>query len=74
MPGQPSGEDVAAAAGPDDGNFDLDVETALLALAEDLSGPTVPVDLSALSPTERRLVLHCLRERLGLGLPPREPD
>ena len=74
MPDQPSGEDVAAAAGPDDANFDLDVETALLALSEDLSGPTVPVDLSALSPTERRIILDCLRERFGLGVPPRPPE
>ncbi len=67
-PKPPSGEEVAE---EEEG---FDVEAALLALAEDLSGPTVDVDLSALSPTERRLVLHCLRERLGLGLPAREED
>lgn len=69
MPVQPSGEDVAVVT--DEESADFDVEAALLALSEDLSGPTVPVDISALSPTERRIILDCLRERFGLGVPPR---
>lgn len=57
--------DLDAAAGEEE-DEDLDIETALLALLEDMSGPTVDVDLSALSPAERRIVLYYLRERLGL--------
>jgi hypothetical protein len=72
MPVQPSGE--AVAAGADEESVDFDVEAALLALSEDLSGPTVPMDLSALSPTERRIILDCLRERFGLGVPPGPPE
>ena len=69
--GRPDLDDEAAVENDED--FDLDIETALLALSEDMSGPTVDVDVSGLSPAERRAVLHCLRERLGLGLPPQKP-
>ena len=46
---------------------DLDVEMALLALTEDMGGPTEDVDLSALSPTEKRALLVCLQAQLGLA-------
>ncbi len=49
---------------------DLDVEAALLAVSEDLHGPTEDVDLSKLSPTEKQALLRYLRERLGLVTPP----
>jgi hypothetical protein len=50
---------------------DYDVEAALLAMAADMGGgPTRDVDISTLSPGERRAVLACLRERLGLLPPP----
>ena len=58
----------------DEESLGFDVETALLALSEDLSGPTVDIDLGALSPDERRFVLHCLRERLDLHPSPPEPE
>ncbi len=47
---------------------DLDVEMTLLALTEDMDGgPTEDVDISALSPTERRALLHFLEQKLGLA-------
>jgi hypothetical protein len=49
---------------------DLDVEAALLAVSEDLHGPTQDVDLSKLSPTEKQALLRYLRERLGIVTPP----
>jgi hypothetical protein len=45
---------------------ELAVEMALLAMTEDMGAATEEVDLSALSPTEKRAVLMYLRERLGL--------
>ena len=78
----PPGDAAAAATTPrPDGSLGdempedeeaIDIETALLALSEDMSGPTVDVDLGALSPVERGAVLRCLRERLGL--PPQRPE
>ena len=58
----------AAAAAPD--MEDFDVEAALLAMSEDMGGPTTDVDLSALSPTERQALLRYLRERLGIAAMP----
>lgn len=65
-PDQLSDQDAPESNGE---SLDFDVEAALLALSEDLSGPTVDIDLGALSPAERRFVLHCLRERLDLHPP-----
>lgn len=45
---------------------DLEVEMALLAMAEDTGGPMEDVDLTVLSPTEKRALLIYLREHLGL--------
>lgn len=45
---------------------DLDVEAALLAMSEDIHGPTEDVDLSKLSPTEKQALLRYLRQRLGI--------
>ena len=56
-----------AAADEADDEEDLDVEMALLALTEDMGGPTEDVDLSALSPTEKRALLVCLQAQLGLA-------
>jgi hypothetical protein len=55
----------------DDGEIDdeLDVEAALLTLAQDLHGPTQDVDLSTLSPTEKRALFAVLRARLGIDGP-----
>ncbi len=55
----------ASANAPDLDEFD--VEAALLAMSEDMGGPTTDVDLSALSPTERQALLRYLRERLGIA-------
>jgi hypothetical protein len=45
---------------------DLDVEMALLTLsAQDMGEPTEDLDLSALTPTEKRVLLDLLRKRLG---------
>ena len=60
-----------AGAGPED--EDLEVEVALLTLAEDTGGATEEVDLNALSPTEKRALLACLRQRLGLSSVPESP-
>ena len=49
---------------------DFDVEAALLAVSEDMGGPTTDVDLSALSLTERQALLRYLRERLGIAAAP----
>ena len=66
---RPGEADVAtAAAAPD--MEDFDVEAALLAMSEDMGGPTTDVDLSALSPTERQALLRYLRERLGIAATP----
>lgn len=44
---------------------DLDIEMALLALsARDVGEPTEAVDLSSLSPAEKRILLEMLRRRL----------
>ena len=45
---------------------DLDVEMTLLALTEDMGGPMEDVDISMLSPTERRALLQYLQQKLGL--------
>jgi hypothetical protein len=55
-----------------DDEEDLDVEMALLAMNEDLGGPREELDLSALSPEEKRTLLKYLRERLGVT--PRDGD
>jgi hypothetical protein len=66
VPEAPTGEHEV-----NDFEDDYDVEAALLAMAADMGGgPTRDVDISALSPGERRAVLACLRERLGLLPPP----
>jgi hypothetical protein len=45
---------------------DLDVEMALLTLsAQDMGEPTEDLDLNALTPTEKRVLLDLLRKRLG---------
>ena len=45
---------------------DLDVEMALLTLsAHDMGEPTEDLDLSALTPNEKRVLLDLLRKRLG---------
>ncbi len=45
---------------------DIDVEMALLTLsAQDMGEPTEDLDLSALTPTEKRVLLDLLRKRLG---------
>ena len=49
-----------------DDEEELAVEMALLAMTEDMGAATEEVDLSALSPTEKRALLMYLRERLGL--------
>ena len=46
---------------------DLDVEMTLMALTEDMGGPMEDVDISMLSPTERRALLHYLQQELGLS-------
>lgn len=44
----------------------LDVEMALLTLsAHDMGEPTEDLDLSALTPNEKRVLLDLLRKRLG---------
>ncbi|MBC8102094.1 MAG: hypothetical protein H7Z41_05850 [Cytophagales bacterium] len=49
---------------------EMDVEMALLALsAQDMGEPTEDLDLGALSPTEKRVLLDLLRKRLG-NVPP----
>jgi hypothetical protein len=63
--------DVPAAANTGAPDLDdFDVEAALLAVSEDMGGPTTDVDLSALSPTERQALLRYLRERLGIAAAP----
>ena len=57
---------LAAEADREEEEEDLELEAALLALSEDMAGPTEDVDLGALSPTEKRALLHCLRARLGV--------
>jgi hypothetical protein len=45
---------------------DLDVEMALLTLsAQDMGEPTEDLDLSELTPNEKRVLLDLLRKRLG---------
>ncbi len=64
----PAADDARAAL--DLGEFDMgefDMEAALLAMSEDMGGPTTDVDLSTLSPTERQALLRYLRERLGIA-------
>ena len=67
---RPGETDVSAAAHAASDMEDFDVEAALLALSEDMGGPTTDVDLSALSPTERQALLRYLRERLGIAATP----
>lgn len=57
----------------EDDEKDLEVKMALLAVTEDMGGPTTDVDLDALSPTEKRALLVLLRERLGLPTDPNRP-
>jgi hypothetical protein len=53
--------------GGDELEDDMDVEMALLALSEDVPGPTEEVDVSALSDEEKRALLHLLRRHLGIA-------
>ena len=55
----PTGEEAAD-------EDDLDVEMTLLALTEDMGGPMEDVDISTLSPAERRTLLQYLQQELGL--------
>lgn len=57
----------------EDEEDDLTVEMALLAMSEDMSGPTEDVDLSTLSPMEKRALLRYLRAHLGVGPGENEP-
>ena len=66
--GEDARENSQAAAGSASGEplTDLDVEMALLTLsAQDMGEPTEDLDLSALTPTEKRVLLDLLRKRLG---------
>ena len=63
--GEADAGDRREADDPDD-EEELAVEMALLAMTEDMGAATEEVDLSTLSPTERRALLMYLRERLGL--------
>jgi hypothetical protein len=44
---------------------DVDGELLLIAMAADTGGPVVEMDLAALTPEDKRLVLELLRRRLG---------
>ena len=50
---------------------DVEVEMALLSLlaARDVGDPTEPVDLQALSPTEKQVLLQMMRTRMGFVEP-----
>jgi len=59
---------VCADAADEDILSDVDVEMALMALsAQDVGEPTEDLDLSALSVTEKRVLLKMLRSRLFGG-------
>ncbi len=66
--GEDTQEKSRTAAGSASGEplTDLDVEMALLTLsAQDMGEPTEDLDLSALTPTEKRVLLDLLRKQLG---------
>jgi hypothetical protein len=57
---------AAGGKSPEQQMTELDVEMALLTLsAQDMGEPTEDLDLSALTPTEKRVLLDLLRKRLG---------
>jgi len=65
---------VCADAADEDILSDVDVEMALMALsAQDVGEPTEDLDLSALSVTEKRVLLKMLRSRLFGGVPDAGP-
>ena len=72
MTSQPADETILQSDGGEerpDQEIDMQIDVALLALSEDVEGPTEEVDLNTLSPAEKRALLACLRERFELPAP-----
>lgn len=71
-----SPDEVEARDGTEAGGegIDEDFDATLISLISDMGGPLADVDWQALTPTERRTVLACLRERLGMREEDRRPE